>query len=122
MIKETTLMVILMINAMIFCVEVHAGKFTDIRCCEEPRRDKSGKIIRSQSLIKFMDEQYPLPSHLKKEDYHWNHAIPLVCGGRDIPENLLRMHVDAKNCAEDYCQDLHEQQTMCIKSYKRENY
>ncbi len=93
--------------------------YSDPRCCEEPKRGTNGDIVRNKTLIKRMNELYPLPPNLDPKDYHWNHDIPLVCGGRDIPANLTRMHVDAKNCPGNYCQDRVEQMIMCPKSYHK---
>jgi hypothetical protein len=91
----------------------------DIRCCVEPKRYADGRLVRSVTVIAEFQRLYPLPLHLKRADFQINHSIPLVCGGRDIVENLTWMHVKAKTCAEDYCQDRHEQATMCPKSYHR---
>lgn len=87
----------------------------DDRCCVDPKRDSNGKIIRSKAVINEFIRLYPLPSHLKREDFQINHAIPLACGGKDIIENLLWMHKKAKTCADDWCQDRHERATMCPK-------
>ena len=87
--------------------------YADIRCCVPPERYADGTIKRNRALIKEFERLYPLPSNFNRADYQVNHSIPLVCGGRDIIENLTWMHVKAKTCAEDYCQDRHEQLTMC---------
>lgn len=92
----------------------------DIRCCVEPERYADGRIVRSATVLREFKRLYPLPANKDPKKFHINHAIPLVCGGRDIVENLLWMHVDAKNCSEDYCQDQHEQETMCPKSYHKQ--
>jgi len=93
--------------------------YADIRCCVEPERYSDGRIIRSLSVIEDFKKIYPLPENFNRDDYQINHAIPLVCGGRDIVENLIWMHVKAKTCADDYCQDRHEQLTMCPRSYHK---
>ena len=91
----------------------------DIRYCGEPARDRYGKIIRSAAVIAEFQRLYPLPANYKRSDYQINHAVPMVCGGCDIVENLIWMHKLAKTCAADYCQDRHEQYTMCPKSFHK---
>ena len=91
----------------------------DIRCCQEPKRYNDGRLVRSASVIAEFQRLYPLPPELNRKDYQINHAVPLVCGGKDIIENLVWMHISAKICAQDYCQDRHEQKTMCPKSYHK---
>ena len=89
----------------------------DMRCCIEPKRNAAGKIVRSKAVLSGFEAMYPLPAHLKREDFQINHAIPLACGGKDIIENLLWMHKKAKTCADDWCQDRHERVTMCPKMH-----
>jgi len=91
----------------------------DSRYCGEPKRDGNGRIIRSQAVINEFKKLYPLPPQLDYKKYQINHSVPLVCGGCDIVENMTWMHIDAKTCAEDYCQDRHEQLTMCQRSYHK---
>lgn len=93
--------------------------YADSRFCGEPVRDISGKIVRSSSLIAEFERLYPLPPQFKRADFQINHAVPLVCGGCDKIENLIWMAKPAKTCAEWYCQDRHEQLTMCPKSFHR---
>lgn len=86
----------------------------DMRCCIEPKRSATtGKIVRSKAVRLEFEAMYPLPSHLKREDFQINHVVPLACGGKDVIENLMWMHKKAKTCAEDWCQDRHERVTMC---------
>jgi hypothetical protein len=92
---------------------------TDARYCGEPARDYNGNIIRSKAVIEEFTRLYPLPPHFKRSDFQINHAIPRVCGGCDSIENLIWMHVKAKTCADDYCQDRHVQLTMCPKSFHK---
>ncbi len=91
----------------------------DARYCGEPERYANGVIKRNQAGIDEFIRLYPLPAHFNRADYQINHAIPRVCGGCDSIENLIWMHVKAKTCVEDYCQDRHEQITMCPQSFKR---
>lgn len=102
-----TLLILMMLSA--------ASANADIRCCTEVKRYNDGRIVRSIAVLHEFKRIYPLPSHLNHKDFNINHAVPLACGGRDIVENLIWMHVSAKTCAEDYCQDRHEQVTMCPK-------
>jgi len=92
---------------------------TDIRCCVEPKRYTDGRIVRSATVIKEFERLYPLPVGADRSQYQINHSVPLVCGGKDIVSNLMWMRVEAKTCAEDWCQDRHEQVTMCPRSYRR---
>lgn len=87
--------------------------YADIRCCVEPKRYADGRIVRSQAVLREFERLYPLPAGHDRSKYQINHSVPLVCGGRDIVENLIWMRVEAKTCAEDWCQDRHERQTMC---------
>jgi hypothetical protein len=98
---------------------ISAAANADIRCCEEPKRYSDGRIVRSAAVLSEFQRLYPLPPEMNRKDFQINHAVPLVCGGKDIVENLIWMHVKAKTCAEDYCQDRHEQLTMCPKSYHK---
>lgn len=98
---------------------LYGSALADSRFCGEPKRDANGKIVRSSAVINEFKKLYPLPLELNPKKYQINHAVPLVCGGCDIIENMIWMHVDAKTCAEDYCQDRHEQLTMCPKSYHK---
>ncbi len=91
----------------------------DSRYCGEPERDRYGKIIRSAAVVDEFIKMYPLPAKYNRSDFQINHAIPRVCGGCDSIENLIWMHKKAKTCADDYCQDRHEQYTMCPKSYHK---
>lgn len=105
---------------MLVCLLIACGaSYADSRYCGEPRRDAHGRIIRSAAVIAEFKRLYQLPENLDPEEYQINHAVPLVCGGCDIVENMLWMHVKAKTCAEDYCQDRHEQLTMCPQSFHK---
>lgn len=92
---------------------------TDIRCCVEPKRYADGRIVRSAAVIAEFERLYPLPVGYNRGEWQINHAVPLVCGGKDIVSNLLWMRKEAKTCAEDWCQDRHEQVTMCPKPYHK---
>ncbi len=91
----------------------------DSRYCGEPKRNAHGDIIRSAAVIAEFKRLYPLPSTANKKDFQINHPIPMVCGGCDSVENMIWMHKKAKTCADDYCQDRHEQITMCPKSFHK---
>ena len=106
-----TLLLILLLAS----TSVHA----DIRCCKEPERNNAGNIIRSKAAISEFMALYPLPPDLNRKDYQINHSVPLVCGGLDIVENMMWMHVKAKTCAGGYCQDRIEQTVMCPRSYHK---
>lgn len=93
--------------------------YSDIRCCKEPERNREGNIVRSRAVVGEFLRLYPLPEGVNRKDYQINHAVPLVCGGLDIVENMLWMHVKAKTCAGDFCQDRVEQIVMCPRSYHK---
>jgi hypothetical protein len=103
--------VLVIIAALLTFAYAHA----DTRYCGEPKRYENGRIVRSLAVLEEFKRQYPLPAHLKRNEFEINHVIPLVCGGCDSVENLIWMHKLAKTCAEDYCQDRHERITMCPK-------
>lgn len=86
---------------------------TDVRCCVEPKRYADGRIARSATVIKEFERLYPLPEGADRGQWQINHSVPLACGGKDIVSNLIWMRKEAKTCAEDWCQDRHEQVTMC---------
>lgn len=109
------ILLILIIAALPF------NTYADTRYCGEPQRYDDGRIKRSQAVINEFIKLYPLPANFERKDYQINHAIPLVCGGCDTIENMIWMHVKAKTCDEDYCQDRHEQVTMCPYNFKRIN-
>lgn len=109
----------LVIGLMLSLPVYSDNHLTDIRCCMEPLRNTDGTIKRSQSVIRAFERLYPLPEGSDRSRWQINHAVPLVCGGKDIVSNLLWMRKEAKTCAEDWCQDRHEQVSMCAKSYKR---
>jgi len=93
--------------------------YADIRCCKEPERNSAGTIVRSKAVVGEFLRLYPLPEGVNRRDYQINHAVPLVCGGLDIVENMLWMHVKAKTCAGDFCQDRIERAVMCPRSYHK---
>lgn len=103
----------------IVLIFVSISAVADSRYCGEPKRDASGRIIRSTTVIAEFQRLYPLPPNFNRRDYQINHVVPLVCGGCDSIENMIWMHVKAKTCAEDYCQDRHEQLTMCPQSFHK---
>lgn len=93
--------------------------YADIRCCKEPERNREGNIVRNRAVVGEFMRLYPLPEGVSRKDYQINHAVPLVCGGLDIVENMVWMHVKAKTCAGDFCQDRIEQAVMCPRSYHK---
>lgn len=108
MVKLSRFVTVLILTCCIFPVFA-----TDIRCCVVPERYADGRIKRSQTVLREFERLYPLPAGHDRSKYQINHSVPLTCGGRDIVENLMWMRVEAKTCAEDWCQDRHEQLTMC---------
>lgn len=82
-------------------------------------RTADGKILRSQAVLRKFKRLYPLPLGFASEDFQVNHAMPLVCGGCDSIENMIWMAKPAKTCADWYCQDRHEQLTMCPQNFQK---
>ena len=85
------------------------------------QRDDNGRIKRSARVVKEFEKLYPLPTGYDRSQWQVNHSVPLVCGGCDAVRNLIWMRKEAKTCAEDWCQDRHEQLTMCHASYMKNN-
>lgn len=98
---------------------ISTASFADSRFCGEPERYANGVIKRNPAVVAEFERLYPLPPQFSREKFQVNHAIPRVCGGCDTIENMIWMAVPAKTCAEWYCQDRHEQLTMCPKSYHK---
>lgn len=120
MLIRTSILIIFSLILIGCDTPAHADNhLTETRYCGEPKRDVNGKIIRSQAVVKEFERLFPLPAGYDRKKYQINHALPMVCGGCDAVRNMIWMHVSAKACAEDYCQDRHEQLTMCQKSFKR---
>jgi hypothetical protein len=109
--------VILIVLTITLSVLTSSILATDLRFCGEPKRDSRGDISRSSTVIAEFKKLFPLPAQYNRNDFQINHAIPLVCGGCDSIENLIWMHKKAKTCNEDYCQDRHEQYTMCPQNF-----
>lgn len=116
--------IILFILLLSFGTTSYSGNtldpFQDPRYCGEPKRNpKTGDIVRSKTLINLANKLYPLPPDKNPDDFEWNHDIPLVCGGCNSLANITRIHKKAKRCRDDWCQDRHEQVTMCPKSFHK---
>lgn len=113
----TRIITLVMLLFMVACSDpVYADNhLTDTRCCIDPARNADGSIKRNRAVVKAFERLYPLPEGYDRGQWQVNHAVPLVCGGKDIVSNLIWMRKEAKTCAEDWCQDRHEQITMCPK-------
>ena len=110
------------VRIFLLCALLAACDYTsasDPRYCGEPKRHLDGTIARSQTVLDEFERLYPLPLRFRREDFQINHAVPLVCGGCDAVGTLIWMAKPAKTCAEWYCQDRHEQLTMCPKNFHR---
>lgn len=80
----------------------------DMRCCVEPKRNASGKIVRSKAVRLEFEKLYPLPAGSNRDDWHVDHVIPLANGGVDKIINMQWLPKKIKTCAEDYCKDRFE--------------
>lgn len=85
------------------------GAVNDPRYCGEPARDKSGKIKRSQTVLKNFTAVFPCPSTLQNTSscpgWAIDHTIPLASGGCDSPANLTWLPDAIKSCSNDACKD-----------------
>lgn len=86
-----------------------AGAIDDPRYCGEPARDKSGKIKRSQTVLKQFTKVFPCPATLANTStcagWAIDHTIPLASGGCDSVANLTWLPDQIKSCASDACKD-----------------
>lgn len=83
----------------------------DYRYCGTPKRNSSGDIIRSSSVLAAFEAQHPCPATgVKGPCPGWaiNHVIPLACGGCDAVSNLHWLPVSIKACAGTHCVDRFE--------------
>lgn len=99
---------------MLLSFSVHAQ---DARVCGEPKRDSSGTIVRSSSVLNDFQKIHPCPSTgLNKgtcPGWAKDHVIPLACGGCDSIENLQWLKNSIKSCAGTECKDRWERKINC---------
>lgn len=77
----------------------------DPRYCGEPKRNTSGKIVRSIAERKRFETLYPLPIQYKRNEWQVDHVIPLAVGGCDLLINMQWLPKAIKTCADDMCKD-----------------
>lgn len=65
----------------------------DPRFCGQPARDADGRIIRSLSVLRAFEREYPRPRDGRR--WYLDHVIPLACGGCDAVHNLQWLHEKA---------------------------
>lgn len=92
--------------------------WTDQKCCENPRYDWRGKIIRSSTAVRHFKLTHICPSTLVMADapcpdYDIDHVHPLARCGRDHPTNMQYLKKTIKSCAGTECKDRWE-----LKAYK----
>lgn len=74
---------------LLLCVVLLASSLAqagDLRFCGLPERDQNGDIVRSSTVLREFERQWPKPQDGRK--WYRDHAIPLACGGCDSVENL----------------------------------
>ncbi len=81
---------------------------TDPRYCGEPKRNTSGKIVRSIAERKRFETLYQLPEQYRREEWQVDHVIPLSVGGCDLIINMQWLPKSIKTCADDMCKDRFE--------------
>ena len=102
---------------LLLFVSFSAFAFEDPRFCGEPKRDSSGKIERSMTVLREFQKLHPCPSTgLEKgkcPGWAIDHVIPLACGGCDTINNLQWMKNSIKSCAGTECKDRWERKIYC---------
>ena len=86
------------------------GAPADLRYCGEPARDASGRIKRSQAMLRAFVREFPCPVTLASDlstcpGWQIDHVIPLASGGCDMPENMQWLPVQIKTCPGLACKD-----------------
>jgi hypothetical protein len=75
----------------------------DYGYCGPPKRDESGKIVRSEEVKAAFMAQHPCPSTGLREgecpDWGMDHTRSLACGGCDSVTNLAWLHNSVKRAA-----------------------
>lgn len=105
---------ILIVVGLLAGLSTQAG---DGRYGGPPARDEDGTILRSRSLLREFQKLYPCPSTGKTTGacpgWYKDHVIPLVCGGKDVIENLQWLPGEIKTCAGTVCKDRWERRVYC---------
>ena len=94
------------------------GAPNDPRYAGEPKRDRHGKIIRSQKVLREFAKVFPCPANLKPvpqcKGWEIDHVLPLAAGGADAQINLQWLPVAIKRCREPACKDRWERKYHAI--------
>ena len=81
----------------------------EYRICGEPKRDKTGAIIRSASVLSAYRKIYPCPSTGKFTGacpgWAVDHSVPLDKGGCDAVINMTWLPEEIKSCKDHHCKD-----------------
>lgn len=96
-----------------------AADYVDDRMGTEVVRDEDGRIKRSSYLVYKFKQLYACPStglhYGACPGWSVDHVVPLVCGGRDIIENLQWLPNAIKSAAGELPKDRWEQDVYCSK-------
>ena len=87
------LFVVVLPLTLVFAPPAHGQiVVNDARFCGPPARDASGRIIRSSTVLRQFEREYPKPQDGRV--WYRDHVIPLACGGCDAVINLQWLHED----------------------------
>lgn len=87
------------------------------RYCGPPKRDASGQILRSSTVLRRFRAAHPCPVTGTAigtcAGWAIDHVIPLDCGGCDAVSNLQWLPAAIKSCAGAVCKDRFERKIYC---------
>lgn len=91
---------------LLFALPALAGSLDEELYCGPPKRDTSGTIVRSYSVLSAYQRIHPCPSTGLKSGacpgWAKNHNRPLACGGCDSVSNISWMRTDVKKLVDGY--------------------
>lgn len=84
---------------LILSLSANAGPLDETRCCQVPKRDAQGQILRRADVLSAFKKVHPCPSTGKTSGacpgWIMDHVIPLACGGADSVGNLQWLPVES---------------------------
>ena len=93
------------------------AQLSDIRMCNEVKRDADGDISRSLHTVSDFKALHPCPStglrYGSCPGWSVDHVIPLACKGCDSVENMQWLKLSIKSCAGKECKDRWERKIYC---------
>ena len=103
-----TKFILLLITSLLLASPAYAEPTTNIDpryCGGEPKRNTSGKIVRSVTERKRFEALYPLPPQYKRTEWQVDHTLPLSEGGCDTLVNMTWLPKAIKTCPDYMCKD-----------------